>query len=88
MKINAKRFLVCSLIVTLFIFPLYFSISYITNHKSEEISRKNSPQISTIYDTPIEINDLPGSLINWTWAKDQGYCTGSGTSSNPFMNVH
>jgi len=87
MKIKAKRFLVYSLIMTLSMLPLYFTIPYIKikNHKSEEISRKDSPQISTIYDTPIEINDLPGSLINWSWAKDQGYCTGSGTSSDPFI---
>ena len=85
MKINAKRFIFCSLLVTLFIFPLYFSISHITNHKSEEFFRENSLQISTIYDTPIAIDDLPGSLTNWSWAKNQGYCTGSGTSGDPYI---
>ena len=40
---------------------------------------------STTYITPIEINDLPGSPHNWTWAKDQGICTGSGTSNDPYI---
>ncbi|MFX1354973.1 MAG: nitrous oxide reductase family maturation protein NosD, partial [Promethearchaeota archaeon] len=29
--------------------------------------------------------DLPGSLTNWTWAKNQGYCTGEGTISDPYV---
>ncbi len=85
MKLNAKKFIFCSLLLGLFILPIYFSISRISNHKSEEFSRNNSLQISTEYNTPIWITDLPGSLINWSWAKDQGYCTGSGTSSNPYV---
>ncbi|MFX0027532.1 MAG: nitrous oxide reductase family maturation protein NosD, partial [Candidatus Hermodarchaeota archaeon] len=32
----------------------------------------------------VMINDLPASLSNWTWAKDQGYCTGSGTMGDPY----
>ena len=36
---------------------------------------------STFYD--IIIDDL--SANNWTWAKDQGYCTGSGTLYNPYI---
>ncbi len=85
MKINAKRFAICTLLMSLFIFPLYFSTSSVTNHKSEEYSIKNGLQVSTIYNTPIQIDDLPGSLTNWTWAKDQGYCTGSGTSGSPYI---
>ncbi len=85
MKLNAKRFIFCTLLMVLFIFPIYFSISRISNHTSEEFSRSNSLQISTTFNTPIWIDDLPGSLTNWSWAKDQGYCTGSGTSSNPYV---
>ena len=85
MRIRSKRFIIYFLLVALFILPLYFSISRITAHKSEELFRKNSLQISAIYDTPIVIDDLPGSLTNWSWAKDQGYCTGSGTSGDPYI---
>ncbi len=85
MKLNAKRFIFCSLLLGLFIFPIYFSISRISNHKSEDFSGNNNLQISTIYTTPIWIDDYPGSLSNWIWAKSQGYCTGSGTSSNPYV---
>jgi parallel beta-helix repeat protein len=31
------------------------------------------------------INDYPGNLQNWTWAKDQGICTGTGTINNPYL---
>jgi len=40
---------------------------------------------SATYTTPIDIDDLPGSLNDWSWAKSQGYCTGSGTESDPYI---
>ncbi|MCK5141264.1 MAG: right-handed parallel beta-helix repeat-containing protein, partial [Candidatus Heimdallarchaeota archaeon] len=33
----------------------------------------------------VEINDLPGELQNWTWAKDQSLCTGNGIESDPYI---
>ncbi|MBY8999854.1 MAG: right-handed parallel beta-helix repeat-containing protein [Candidatus Heimdallarchaeota archaeon] len=33
----------------------------------------------------VEINDLPGEPQNWTWAKDQGICTGNGIESDPYI---
>ena len=41
-------------------------------------------KISATFDTT-EINDYPGSLNNWSWAKSQGICTGSGTQSDPYV---
>ena len=83
-KVSSKKLILFASIATLFIFPLYFSISYVKLNKSSEIYEKNNLRISTVYDTPIQIDDSPGSLNNWTWAKDQGYCTGSGTSGDPY----
>ena len=34
---------------------------------------------------PISIDDLPGSLNNWTWAMNQAWCSGSGTELDPFI---
>ena len=34
---------------------------------------------------PIAINDLPGSLNNWTWAASQPWCSGSGTELDPYV---
>ncbi len=34
---------------------------------------------------PIAINDLPGSLNNWTWAASQAWCSGSGTELDPYI---
>ncbi|MBN1802926.1 MAG: right-handed parallel beta-helix repeat-containing protein [Candidatus Lokiarchaeota archaeon] len=33
----------------------------------------------------IVIDDLPGSTINWEWAKSQGICTGNGTQEWPYI---
>lgn len=85
MKLNAKRLIFCCLLLVLFIFPIYFSILRISNYKSVKFSRNNNLQISTVYTEPIWIDDYPGSLTNWSWAKDQGYCTGSGTSGSPYV---
>jgi parallel beta-helix repeat protein len=57
----------------------------ISNHKSEVFSKNNNLRISTIYTEPIWIDDLPGSLTDWEWAKAQGICTGSGTSGSPYV---
>jgi len=34
---------------------------------------------------PIAIDDLPGSLNNWTWAASQAWCSGSGTELDPYV---
>ena len=34
---------------------------------------------------PIAINDLPGSLNNWTWAASQAWCSGTGTELDPYI---
>ena len=83
-KLPTKQIIFLGLVVSLLIFPFCFSISGFTYNESSEIYGKNNLRISTLYDTPIMIDDSPGSLTNWTWAKDQGYCTGSGTSSSPY----
>jgi parallel beta-helix repeat protein len=54
---------------------------------SNEIQKTNAILLNTsaTYNNTIEINDFPGNLQNWTWAKDQGICTGSGTNNNPYI---
>jgi len=54
-------------------------------NKLEIIKEKEDLNISGTFNTPILINDFPGSLTNWSWAKSQGYCTGSGTSGAPYI---
>ncbi len=34
---------------------------------------------------PIAIDDLPGSLNNWTWAANQAWSSGSGTELDPYI---
>ncbi|MBN1803166.1 MAG: right-handed parallel beta-helix repeat-containing protein [Candidatus Lokiarchaeota archaeon] len=31
------------------------------------------------------IDDLPGSLINWSWASNQTWCSGNGTLASPYI---
>lgn len=66
------------------IFPLFISS---TIHFSEKGNETSKLQISAVTEitTPIVIDDLPTSSTNWTWAKDQGYCTGLGTQSSPYI---
>jgi parallel beta-helix repeat protein len=85
LKLNKKKLIFLTLILTFFLFPLYFSISCTNHIKSSEINTEINLRLSTYYDTPIQIDDSPGSLTNWTWARDQGYCTGSGTVSSPYI---
>ncbi len=85
MKIKTKKFIFGILLVVLFIYPLFYIGASIKGYNSEKFAGDNELQISTYYNTAIIINDLPGSLTNWSWAKDQGYCTGSGTSGSPYV---
>jgi len=41
-------------------------------------------KLSATYNN-ITIDDLPGSLINWSWAEEQEWCSGSGTVSDPYL---
>ncbi len=41
-------------------------------------------KLSATYNN-ITIDDLPGSFNNWDWAKQQDWCSGSGTISDPYM---
>jgi len=34
---------------------------------------------------PITIDDLPSSMNDWTWAVSQAWCTGTGTSGDPYV---
>ncbi|MHA1194271.1 MAG: right-handed parallel beta-helix repeat-containing protein [Promethearchaeota archaeon] len=66
------------------IFPLLISININANESGGETNKLHISAVTEIT-TPIVIDDLPGSLTNWTWAKDQGYCTGLGTQSSPYI---
>ena len=80
-----------SILLTLFIlslitpiFPMVFSTAMNFDKEQIELSNLNTSALTEI-NTTIIINDYPGSPLNWTWAKDQGYCTGLGTTSNPYV---
>lgn len=81
---DRKNLILYSILVILLIYPLFYVDLRLISSKSEELSVRNNLGISTLYTTPIAIDDTPGSLNNWTWAKDQGYCTGSGTPTDPY----
>lgn len=51
---------------------------------SNEIEDTLNLKISATFNTT-EIDDFPGSLNNWSWAKSQGICTGSGTQLDPYV---
>ena len=74
--------IISSVIMT--IGPILFSVAMNSGESHGKISTLNTSASTEISNTVI-IDDLPGSPTNWTWAKDQGYCTGLGTQSNPYI---
>jgi len=66
------------------IVPIFISTASKSGENQREISNLKISERTEIT-TPIVINDLPSSPTNWTWAEDQGYCTGSGTLSDPYI---
>ena len=66
------------------IFPIIISTNINANENRGEISKLNTSAVTEI-NTAIIIDDLPASSTNWTWAIDQGYCTGLGTQSSPYI---
>lgn len=72
--------------IALCVLVLCFSLSQLTTQldiNEVDISGINFEEIhtSTLY-YDILIDDLTPN--NWTWAKNQGYCTGTGTENDPF----
>jgi len=74
--------IISSVIMT--IYPILFSVAINSGESHGKIGTLNT-SASTEINTTVIIDDLPGSLTNWTWAKDQGYCTGLGTQSDPYV---
>ncbi|MFX1375160.1 MAG: nitrous oxide reductase family maturation protein NosD [Promethearchaeota archaeon] len=76
----------------LFILVSFFAILIVTFtgnaliiNKPELIEEKEDLYMSSTFTSSIVIDDLPGSLNNWSWAKSYGYCTGSGTKGSPYV---
>ncbi len=63
---------------------LLCSVSTLVQISSFPTENVNSLIFSVEYQD-VEINDLPGEPQNWTWAKDQGICTGNGIESDPYI---
>ncbi len=61
-----------------------FEHNYSGDFKGELTSKDHKLKLTAIYNDII-IDDLPGSLINWTWAEAQSWCSGSGTLSDPYI---
>ena len=80
-----KKFLLFlgSIVILVIIVPL-FSFSISTLGVNETSSKVKSSALTELNDIVI-VDDLPGSMTNWTWAKAQGYCTGSGTMVDPYI---
>jgi len=84
MRKRIKSIILVLIVSSIAVLPLFFSITINSSKSESEINRLN-PSAITEMNATILINDLPGSSTNWTWAKDQGYCTGLGTQSNPYV---
>jgi len=45
----------------------------------------NNIKISNLYNTTIQVDDLPNSIYDWEWAESQPWCSGSGTKIDPYI---
>ncbi|MGB5911938.1 MAG: NosD domain-containing protein [Promethearchaeia archaeon] len=79
-----KYLLLLGSVAILAIIVPIFSLSLSTLGVNETSSKFKSSASTELNDIVI-INDLPGSMTSWTWAKGQGYCTGSGTMGDPYI---
>jgi parallel beta-helix repeat protein len=66
------------------IFPVFISSDIKLDGKHGEVNDLNTSVLTEINKT-VTIIDLPNTPTNWAWAKAQGYCTGLGTQSNPYI---
>lgn len=66
------------------IFPILVSSASRTSENKGDVSKLNTSALTEINAT-VTIIDLPSTPQNWEWAKAQGYCTGLGTQSNPYV---
>jgi len=83
-KMRKKYLLLLGSVAILAIIVPIFSLSLSTLGVNETSSKFKSSASTELNDIVI-INDLPGSMTSWNWAKGQGYCTGSGTMGDPYI---
>ena len=82
---------------SLFILLIFLQINnifdnyIISNYENPQVDTENDLKglkTSTTYND-VEINDLPGSPFNWSWASTQPWCTqGQGTQEEPYIIEH
>ncbi len=61
-----------------------FNRTHVRNFETELKSFNFNIKVSATYNDII-IDDIPGSLNNWSWAALQAWCSGSGTSIDPYI---
>ncbi|MFW9948240.1 MAG: nitrous oxide reductase family maturation protein NosD [Candidatus Odinarchaeota archaeon] len=83
-EMRKKYLLILSSIIFFAVIAPVFSHSLLYLGVNETFSNFKTSQLTEQNDIVI-IDDLPGSFTNWTWAKDQGYCTGTGTVVDPYI---
>ncbi len=67
------------------IFVILFStVSTLVHISSSSTENADNLEFYVEYQD-VEINDLLGEPQNWTWAKDQGICTGNGIENDPYI---
>jgi len=71
-KMRKKSLLFLGSVAILAIIIPIFSLSLSILDVNEPSSKFKSSALTELNDI-VMINDLPGSMNNWTWAKDQGY---------------
>jgi len=88
-KIKKTKFLTILSILLIFLPIFVLSSNVFIQGRIDDGNDLDALKPSVIRYEDIEIDDLPGSLTNWTWARTQPWCTqGSGTPGDPYVIEH
>jgi hypothetical protein len=79
-----RIFLVIAILIISSIMILASPVVIVFGGSNDDVNQLKISALTEVNVT-IVIDDFPGSPINWTWAKDQGYCSGSGTLGDPYV---
>ncbi len=83
---NQKRIIKIIIMFTTLFLTSPFILNFQGNLDLEnDVTEPIVPHKSSTFNYTIAINEAPGNPQNWTWAKDQGICTGSGTENDPYV---
>jgi parallel beta-helix repeat protein len=86
--IGKKNKLLITIFLVIFLYSSLYGFDealFKVKRSEKEYLNYNHIKISNLYETTIQIDDLPSSNFDWEWAESQSWCSGSGTEIDPYI---